>query len=176
LKRKNSEKMMKKLQAAMEYLMTYGWAILIIALALGVLYSLGIMNPSRLRPVMCLLPAPFNCQAQSFTTTGSLTIILAQGSGSTFTITRVACVDNARLSTSTGLPSNSADWTDITDVSLPSGSTITISGIKCIKSDGTQYSGTMGSAFGGTLIVEYTLSSGATAYSSGAINLQVNTP
>jgi len=33
-----------KSQAAMEYLMTYGWAILIIALTLAVLYSLGIMN------------------------------------------------------------------------------------------------------------------------------------
>ena len=37
-------------QAAMEYLMTYGWAILIIALALGVLYSLGILNPKNLAP------------------------------------------------------------------------------------------------------------------------------
>jgi hypothetical protein len=37
-------------QAAMEYLMTYGWAILIIALALGVLYSLGIMNPKNFLP------------------------------------------------------------------------------------------------------------------------------
>jgi len=39
-----------KSQAAMEYLMTYGWAILIIALALGVLYSLGIMNPKNFIP------------------------------------------------------------------------------------------------------------------------------
>jgi len=46
-KNKNSrvEELKVKSQAAMEYLMTYGWAILIIALALGVLYSLGIMNP-----------------------------------------------------------------------------------------------------------------------------------
>jgi hypothetical protein len=39
-----------KSQAAMEYLMTYGWAILIIALVLGVLYSLGIMNPKNFIP------------------------------------------------------------------------------------------------------------------------------
>jgi len=39
-----------KSQAAMEYLMTYGWAILIIALVLGVLYSLGIMNPKNFLP------------------------------------------------------------------------------------------------------------------------------
>jgi hypothetical protein len=34
----------------MEYLMTYGWAILIIALTLAVLYSLGIMNPKNFLP------------------------------------------------------------------------------------------------------------------------------
>ena len=39
-----------KSQAAMEYLMTYGWAILIIALSLVVLYSLGIMNPKNFTP------------------------------------------------------------------------------------------------------------------------------
>jgi hypothetical protein len=39
-----------KSQAAMEYLMTYGWAILIIALSLIVLYSLGIMNPKNFTP------------------------------------------------------------------------------------------------------------------------------
>jgi hypothetical protein len=39
-----------KSQSAMEYLMTYGWAILIIALTLAVLYSLGIMNPKNFIP------------------------------------------------------------------------------------------------------------------------------
>jgi hypothetical protein len=34
----------------MEYLMTYGWAILIISLALGVLYSLGVLNPKNFTP------------------------------------------------------------------------------------------------------------------------------
>jgi hypothetical protein len=49
---KNSiiEEIKFKSQAAMEYLMTYGWAILIIALSLVVLYSLGIMNPKNFLP------------------------------------------------------------------------------------------------------------------------------
>ncbi|MGC8587265.1 MAG: LamG-like jellyroll fold domain-containing protein [Candidatus Micrarchaeia archaeon] len=37
-------------QSAMEYLMTYGWAILIIAVALGALYELGIFSPSAFAP------------------------------------------------------------------------------------------------------------------------------
>ena len=37
-------------QSAMEYLMTYGWAILIIAVVLGAFYSLGLFNAAALAP------------------------------------------------------------------------------------------------------------------------------
>ena len=37
-------------QSAMEYLMTYGWAILIIAVVLGSLYQLGVFNASNYAP------------------------------------------------------------------------------------------------------------------------------
>ncbi len=42
--------MEKKIQSAMEYLMTYGWAILIISVVLVVLFSMGITNPLFLAP------------------------------------------------------------------------------------------------------------------------------
>ena len=38
--------MRKKGQAAMEYLMTYGWAILIVIIVAAALYALGIFNPA----------------------------------------------------------------------------------------------------------------------------------
>ncbi|MEM3455589.1 MAG: LamG-like jellyroll fold domain-containing protein, partial [Candidatus Micrarchaeia archaeon] len=40
----------QKSQSAMEYLMTYGWAILIIAVVLGALYSLGVFNSTNFAP------------------------------------------------------------------------------------------------------------------------------
>jgi len=40
----------RKLQSAMEYLMTYGWAILIIAVVLGALFQLGVFNSSSFAP------------------------------------------------------------------------------------------------------------------------------
>ncbi len=49
---------MHRLQSAMEYLMTYGWAILVIAVVLGVLYSLGIFSPSNFAPKA----SPGSCQ------------------------------------------------------------------------------------------------------------------
>jgi len=39
-----------KLQSAMEYLMTYGWAILIIAVVLGALFQLGVFNANNFAP------------------------------------------------------------------------------------------------------------------------------
>ena len=39
-----------KSQSAMEYLMTYGWAILIIAVVLGALFQLGVFNPMTFAP------------------------------------------------------------------------------------------------------------------------------
>ncbi len=41
---------MLKQQSAMEYLMTYGWAILVIAIALAAMFQLGIFNSSALTP------------------------------------------------------------------------------------------------------------------------------
>ena len=43
-KKKPLGKASAKAQSAMEYLMTYGWAILIVAVVLGALYSLGVFN------------------------------------------------------------------------------------------------------------------------------------
>ncbi len=37
-------------QSAMEYLMTYGWAILVIAVVLGILFQLGVFNTANLTP------------------------------------------------------------------------------------------------------------------------------
>ena len=38
--------MNRKAQAAMEYLMTYGWAILIVIIVAAALYALGVFNPA----------------------------------------------------------------------------------------------------------------------------------
>ncbi|MCD4666841.1 hypothetical protein K8R47_03460 [archaeon] len=51
--------MLKRGQTAMEYLMTYGWAILIVLIALVALFYLGVFNPST--PNICTVGAPLNC-------------------------------------------------------------------------------------------------------------------
>ena len=49
-----------KLQSAMEYLMTYGWAILIIAIVLIALFSLGVFSNNNLG-TSCIPESGFLC-------------------------------------------------------------------------------------------------------------------
>jgi len=57
--------MHKKGQAAMEFLMTYGWAILAAIIAIGVLAYFGVFNPARLAGSTGIVNAPFNMDAFS---------------------------------------------------------------------------------------------------------------
>src|SRR3989338_9454904 len=52
---------MKKSQAAMEFLMTYGWAILVVLVAIGALAYFGVLSPDRFLPYRCILPSGIAC-------------------------------------------------------------------------------------------------------------------
>lgn len=52
---------MRKAQAAMEFLMTYGWAILVVLAAIGALAYFGVLNPARLAPDTCTIGTGFTC-------------------------------------------------------------------------------------------------------------------
>jgi hypothetical protein len=51
----------KKAQAALEYLTTYGWAILTALVALGALSYFGFMNPTALMPDKCDFGKQLEC-------------------------------------------------------------------------------------------------------------------
>lgn len=50
--------MNRKGQAAMEFLMTYGWAIIIVLAAIGALAYFGVLSPQKLLPDRTVFPAP----------------------------------------------------------------------------------------------------------------------
>ncbi len=63
--------MVRKGQSALEYMMTYGWAILVIVIVAAVLYSLGIFSPSSSVGTGSTGFSPFtatasNCNATKF--------------------------------------------------------------------------------------------------------------
>lgn len=53
--------MLKKGQAAMEFLMTYGWAILVVLAAIGALAYFGVFNMGGVLPDRCTTPVGFSC-------------------------------------------------------------------------------------------------------------------
>jgi len=73
-----------KAQSAMEYLMTYGWAILIVAVVLGALYSLGVFNGAAFLGTSCISASGFYCANPTLSTGGVLTVTIGQATGTTF--------------------------------------------------------------------------------------------
>jgi hypothetical protein len=61
--------MQKRGQAAMEFLMTYGWAILVVLAAIGALAYFGVLSPDRFLPEKCTLPSGVACLDHKYTGT-----------------------------------------------------------------------------------------------------------
>jgi uncharacterized protein (UPF0333 family) len=71
---------MKKGQAAMEFLMTYGWAILVVIAAVAALAYFGVLNPDRFLPEKCTMPSGIAC-LDSTGSTSSITLRLQNAAG-----------------------------------------------------------------------------------------------
>jgi len=84
IKKKPLGKASSKAQSAMEYLMTYGWAILIVAVVLGALYSLGVFNGAAFLGTSCIAASGFYCTNPILSTGGVLTVTIGQATGTTF--------------------------------------------------------------------------------------------
>ena len=121
-------------QSAMEYLMTYGWAILIVAVVLGALYSLGIFNGSNFLGGTCVAAPGYLCSNPLMDTSGTLSFTYGY-QGPNVTIEGFACT-NSSVAPSLFSASGSSDLQPGQEESvsvscpLPSGATI-----------GTQFSG-----------------------------------
>ena len=50
-----------KAQAAMEFLMTYGWAILVVLAAIAALAYFGVLSPDKFLPAKCTLSSGIAC-------------------------------------------------------------------------------------------------------------------
>jgi len=89
-----------KSQSAMEYLMTYGWAILLIAIVLAALFSLGVFSSSSLIGTACVASSGFLCQSPLLNNDGIMSVTFGQTQFSSgITITGLNC------SASTATPS-----------------------------------------------------------------------
>lgn len=103
--------MEKKGQAAMEFLMTYGWAILVVLIAIGALVYFGVLNPSRFLPASCTLMPGLSCD--SFKVTAStVTLVVRNGLGDDLTNLRFTTASCSGTPTTADLnDGNSATYT-----------------------------------------------------------------
>jgi hypothetical protein len=78
----NSKLNSRKAQSAMEYLMTYGWAILIIAVVLGALFSLGVFSGSSFLGTSCIPSSGYLCSNPSWAHgTNNIVVTIGQATG-----------------------------------------------------------------------------------------------
>lgn len=78
-------------QAAMEYLMTYGWALLVIVIVIAILISLNIFSA----PQGCTFErAGFGCGNPVLDTNGALFMPLTNGNSNNIKLVGVVCTDD----------------------------------------------------------------------------------
>ncbi len=80
----------KKSQAAMEFLMTYGWAILVVLAAIAALAYFGVLSPEKFLPEKCLVETGFTCISSKVESSQS-TIVLQNSYG------RSVVIDNIQI-------------------------------------------------------------------------------
>ena len=141
----------KRGQAAMEFLMTYGWAILVVLIAIGALAYFGVLNPSKFLPESCTIGPGIGCDDFKVQTTGAGTIIVRNGMGDDLTAVTVSIGGDA--ADSGCVATNLAD-----------GGTLT-----CVWDAGTLATGTAGTKFKEDITFAYTSSSSVTHSKTGTL-------
>ena len=136
-----------KAQSAMEYLVTYSWAIIIIAVTLAALYSLGLFSPSAFITDSCIFPADFSCLSGFLYSNGTFTLNLEQSTVSAVNITAAGCNNG-------GLTTNMVSYNSANQIYLPIGGNTTLS-VPCY-SNGTIFTSQPGTLYQGYMLVNYT--------------------
>lgn len=156
----------KKGQVAIDFLASYGIAIVIMLVAISVLFLL-IPSTSYIFPEQCV-PAPgFACGYYSLDKTGILTISLSQAIGGTITINGAAC--SSQLTTNSLPQYGNTYVTDNTlfypqgsnpgaGLAVPSGGSVILY-MYCYGPNGIATSRFTGGSYSGYLVLNYTISS-----------------
>ena len=125
----------KRSQSALEYMMTYGWAILIIVIVAVILYSMGIFNPSSSVSSTVTGFSGLGSVTAQCTANGVLRISIGDSTGNLINITGITAKDPAITKTSTFKPNSTVDPNPM----IKSGSSYIFSVPDICPSAGTHY-------------------------------------
>jgi len=153
---KKTDTASRKGQAAMEYLMTYGWAILVIVIVLAILTFL---LPSVTKvPESCQFSDLYGCEQSALLSNSSndeqvtASFSLKNGKGKPVIVYKVLCT------TASFADSNESFATDVggsSGVKMLAGSTTTFQSIDCVDKQGNAVQMQENSGFRGTLVIYY---------------------
>ncbi len=122
-----------KAQAAMEFLMTYGWAILVVLAAIAALAYFGVLSPEKFLPEKCTIAPGIACVSHKVEVTQA-TLVLSNGMGKDLKINSM----NVAGCSNTGMDQN-----------FPNGETVTFTITECTN-------GELKDRFDGDLTIVYT--------------------
>ena len=140
-------------QAALEFLMTYGWAILVVLVAVVALAYFGVLSPDRFLPEKCILPPGITCldyKVESY----QATLVLQNTQGYGITVNEVKILGNNQecsSNVSTILKNNEKLFLTITQCN----------------------NGPAGNKFYGTVNVSFTLEDRLTHNIAGTLNAKI---
>ena len=106
-----SNKKEKKSQAAMEFLMTYGWAILVVLAAIAALAYFGVLSPEKFLPEKCIIQPGIACVSHKVDPS-KVTLVLSNGLGRTMIVNSIDVAGCSSTFSNVTLPSGT-DYTFI---------------------------------------------------------------
>ncbi|TAL55536.1 MAG: hypothetical protein EPN86_03280 [Nanoarchaeota archaeon] len=129
--------MTRKGQAAMEFLMTYGWAILVVLVVIAALAYFGVLDPTNVVPDRCAFSSAFTCSDFLVTTVpgNNISFTILNGIGKDVYIYKA----NA---TSLGLSANCEN-----NMNLGPGILVPAGSEQVINLNGCVYTGTTGKKY-----------------------------
>ncbi|MBI4173702.1 MAG: hypothetical protein HY519_03195 [Candidatus Aenigmarchaeota archaeon] len=145
----------RKAQAAMEYLMTYGWAIIIIIIVAAALYYLNVFSPPTTQVASGFTGFTVPTGGWSLSSGGQLTVLLRNAVGSRITVTAMSATISGTTASLTPAPAN-----------------MTVNNQTTFRTGAADFSSrTAGSAYSGTVTVTYTnTDTGLTFTSTGSLS------
>ena len=147
----------KRGQAAMEFLMTYGWAILVVLVAIGALAYFGVLNPSKFLPSSCTIAPGMGCDDFKVTES-TVQVLLRNGLGDDLSSVQVAVAGCTASAEADGNDS----WTDGSVLGGSDGISLT----SCSN-------GVAGARFKSDVTITYTTSAGVSHSKTGSITTKV---
>ncbi|VVC04465.1 Uncharacterised protein [Candidatus Burarchaeum australiense] len=167
----------KKAQAALEFLTTYGWAILVIVLVLVSLTWLGVFNVQQGVSERCTFPADISCLNARVSGTQLTQLTLTNRMTKVMYVCEVACTNDLTLSlgTSIVIPSNCVSSGGASPIfALQPGQQMNLAStpIACKNYFAGKLTTTsvysLGDTYSGSVIIFYSVISDASASGSGA--------